>query len=47
MSVTVLFILVPIIACVLLVLNLLLAPSNPDAQKVSPYECGSKMFSPH
>lgn len=40
MIITVLFILVPIIAGVLLALNLLLAPSNPDSQKVSAYECG-------
>lgn len=36
----VLFILVPILALLLLALNLLLAPSRPDESKVSPYECG-------
>lgn len=38
-----LFIFVPILSVILLALNLLLAPSNPDAAKVSAYECG---FSP-
>nr|YP_010455124.1 NADH dehydrogenase subunit 3 [Porodaedalea mongolica]YP_010697765.1 NADH dehydrogenase subunit 3 [Porodaedalea niemelaei]YP_010697815.1 NADH dehydrogenase subunit 3 [Porodaedalea chrysoloma]UUA03966.1 NADH dehydrogenase subunit 3 [Porodaedalea mongolica]WCF76661.1 NADH dehydrogenase subunit 3 [Porodaedalea niemelaei]WCF76733.1 NADH dehydrogenase subunit 3 [Porodaedalea mongolica]WCF76776.1 NADH dehydrogenase subunit 3 [Porodaedalea chrysoloma] len=36
----VLFIFVPILALLLLALNLLLAPSRPDESKVSPYECG-------
>lgn len=35
-----LFIFVPILSAVLLVINLLLAPSNPDEAKVSPFECG-------
>ena len=35
-----LFIFVPILSSALLALNLLLAPSNPDEAKVSPYECG-------
>lgn len=34
------FIFVPILALILLGLNLLLAPSRPDEEKVSPYECG-------
>jgi NADH-ubiquinone oxidoreductase chain 3 len=34
------FILVPILAAVLLILNILLAPHKPDFQKVSQYECG-------
>lgn len=38
-----LFIFVPILSFILLALNLLLAPSKPDAAKVSAYECG---FSP-
>lgn len=36
----VLFIFVPILALLLLGLNVLLAPSRPDESKVSPYECG-------
>ena len=36
----VLFIFVPILALLLLGLNVLLAPSKPDESKVSPYECG-------
>lgn len=39
----VLFIIVPILATILLALNLLLAPSRPDEAKSGPYECG---FSP-
>lgn len=38
-----LFIFVPILALVLLALNVLLAPHRPDEAKVSAYECG---FSP-
>jgi NADH-ubiquinone oxidoreductase chain 3 len=38
-----LFILVPILAFILLALNVLLAPHRPDEAKVSAYECG---FSP-
>jgi NADH-ubiquinone oxidoreductase chain 3 len=34
------FIFVPILAAVLLALNILLAPHKPDFQKVSQYECG-------
>jgi NADH:ubiquinone oxidoreductase subunit 3 (subunit A) len=34
------FIVVPILSVVLLLLNLLLAPHNPDAEKVSTFECG-------
>nr|WRO39387.1 NADH dehydrogenase subunit 3 [Floccularia luteovirens] len=35
-----LFIFIPILAVVLLALNLLLAPHKPDESKVSAYECG-------
>ena len=38
-----LFILVPVLAGILLALNVLLAPHRPDEAKVSAYECG---FSP-
>ena len=38
-----LFIFVPVLSFVLLSLNFLLAPYNPDSEKVSTYECG---FSP-
>lgn len=38
-----LFIVVPVLAFVLLALNVLLAPHRPDEAKVSAYECG---FSP-
>src|SRR5215469_393976 len=34
------FIIVPILAIILLALNLLLAPHKPDETKVSIYECG-------
>lgn len=42
-SLTLLFIVVPVLIVVLLFLNLLLAIHKPDAEKVTPYECG---FSP-
>ena len=42
-SLIILFIFVPIIAIILLLLNLLLAPNRPDGEKVFTYECG---FSP-
>jgi NADH-ubiquinone oxidoreductase chain 3 len=35
-----LFILVPLLALILLALNVLLSPHRPDEQKVSAYECG-------
>ena len=35
-----LFIFVPILSLLLLALNILLAPKNPDEAKVSAYECG-------
>ena len=35
-----LFIFIPILIFILLFLNFLLAPSNPDAEKLSIYECG-------
>ena len=39
-NILMLFIIVPVLSAALLALNLLLAPSNPDEAKVSPYECG-------
>lgn len=39
-TLSVLFIIVPILSMVLLGLNLLLGPNRPDESKVSPYECG-------
>ncbi len=36
----ILFIVVPILTLVLLALNLLFAPHNPDPEKVSTFECG-------
>lgn len=36
----ILFIVVPVLAIVLLALNILVAPSKTDESKVSPYECG-------
>ena len=39
-SLSVLLFFVPILAILLLGLNILLAPSRPDESKVSPYECG-------
>lgn len=36
----ILFIFVPLLAVLLLGLNVLLAPSRPDESKASPYECG-------
>ena len=36
----VLFIFVPVLAVILLGLNILLAPSRPDEAKSGPYECG-------
>ena len=39
-TLSILFIFVPILAIILLALNLLLAPNRPDESKVSPYECG-------
>lgn len=40
----ILFIIVPVLALLLLGLNFLLAPHNPDESKISAYECG---FLPH
>ena len=39
-TLAVLFIFVPVLAIILLALNILLAPNRPDESKVSPYECG-------
>jgi len=44
-TLTVLFILVPILGGLLLVLNLLLAVHNPDNQKIQSFECGFSAFS--
>lgn len=35
-----LFIFIPVLVFILLIINLLLAPSKPDAEKLSIYECG-------
>lgn len=39
-TLVVFFILIPVLALVLLALNLLLAPHNPDPEKISSFECG-------
>lgn len=39
-SLTILFIVVPILVAILLVVNVLLAAHRPDSEKVSVYECG-------
>lgn len=39
-SLLILFFIVPILAVVLLALNLLLSPSRPDREKLLSYECG-------
>ena len=39
-----LFIFVPILSVILLALNWLLAPTNPDEAKLSPIECGFPSF---
>ena len=39
-TLSVLFFFVPVLALLLLGLNILLAPNRPDESKVSPYECG-------
>ena len=39
-----LFIFVPVLALILLGLNVLLAPHNPDESKISAYECGYNMI---
>ena len=40
MTISILFIFVPLLATILLALNILLATHRPDESKVSPYECG-------
>jgi NADH:ubiquinone oxidoreductase subunit 3 (subunit A) len=40
MSMLAIFLLVPVLGGLLLLVNLLLAASRPDAEKLSPYECG-------
>lgn len=40
MTLFILLIFVPILVLILLILNVLLAPSNPDQEKMSSYECG-------
>ena len=42
-SLLIIFIFIPILALILLLLNLLLSPNLPDSEKVLTYECG---FSP-
>lgn len=42
-SLLIIFIFIPILALILLLLNLLLSPNRPDSEKVLTYECG---FSP-
>ena len=42
-SLLIIFIFIPILALILLMLNLLLSPNRPDSEKVLTYECG---FSP-
>lgn len=44
-TLSILFILVPILGGILLVLNLLLAVHNPDNQKIQSFECGFSAFS--
>lgn len=39
-SILMLFLFIPILIIILLTLNYILAPSNPDYQKLSIYECG-------
>ena len=39
-SLLILLLFIPVLVAVLLSLNLLLAPSNPDSEKLSIYECG-------
>jgi NADH:ubiquinone oxidoreductase subunit 3 (subunit A) len=39
-TLTLLFIVVPILVVVLLMLNVLLAAHRPDTEKVTAYECG-------
>lgn len=39
-TLSILFLIVPVLAIILLALNLLLSPNRPDESKVSPYECG-------
>ena len=39
MTISILFIFVPLLATILLALNILLATHRPDESKVSPYEC--------
>jgi NADH:ubiquinone oxidoreductase subunit 3 (subunit A) len=40
MSMIVSLIFIPVVALVLIILNLLFAVHRPDTEKVSPYECG-------
>ena len=42
-SLLIIFIFIPILALILVLLNLLLSPNRPDSEKVLTYECG---FSP-
>ena len=44
-SLIILFIFIPVLACVLLFLNVLLGPNRPDSEKVLTYECGFSAIS--
>lgn len=44
-SLSILFIIVPIIAALFLILNYFLSIHKPDALKISPFECGFSSFS--
>ena len=43
-SLTFFFLFIPILAIILLAVNLLLAPHNPDQEKKTPFECGYHSF---
>ena len=44
-SIGILFIIAPVVASLLLILNYLLAVHKPDTLKISPFECGFSSFS--
>jgi NADH-ubiquinone oxidoreductase chain 3 len=44
-SLTIFLIFIPILAIILLGLNVIFATYNPDAEKTSPFECGFTSFS--
>jgi NADH:ubiquinone oxidoreductase subunit 3 (subunit A) len=39
-TLTIFLLFIPVLVAILIALNLLLSVSKPDAEKVSPYECG-------